>query len=169
MLFLYCFRDVIVQTLTSLDDISSGTLGALLGAVVGGVLALAGSFWASSVQLKGRANIKRKETIYIPLFNELMEIHEDILLNNPYPSCVDIGKGTQSYNRHPQYIIWGQIKNDNRFLETPKYLIQQMEKLYFAIFDYVDLRHSADDEIGNIFNEALIKNNLSSYVFKDID
>jgi len=146
--------------MSGLDDLSTGALGALLGAVVGGILTLFGSFLVSSNQQKGQVEIKKKETIYQPLYDELKAINDDIFIRNPYPSFIEFRKGDQTIIPHPQYTVWGRVRLDIRFLETPRILTTQMEKLYLKINNYIEVRNAAHDEIRQIFNETLVAHGL---------
>ena len=134
-----------------------GVFGTLLGAVIGGLFSLIGSIAVNKNQIKTQSQIKRKEQIYIPLYDELMEIHNDILKRNPYPSYVVFRKGDQTTVPHPQFAVWKSIKADSRYLETPKKLTRVMEKLEKSIIAYTEVRSNAGDIFTEILNETLKK------------
>lgn len=60
-----------------------GIIGTLLGAVVGAVFTLLGSIWVNTQQKKEEWNRKRAREIYRPLYDELVNIHRNILKENP--------------------------------------------------------------------------------------
>jgi len=144
--------DTINQTQSGLND---GLVGALLGALIGGALALYGSVWVMKRQAKAQAEKNRRETIYKPLYNELMNIQGHILQVNPFPRFIAFKKGAQTIQPHPQYSVWGEIELDTRILETPKALIAQMKKLYLGIEEYLKASSTAREEVRHILNEAL--------------
>lgn len=56
-----------------------GVIGTLLGALIGGVFSLMGSVWVNSKQQRAVQNVKRKNVIYSPLYDELVDIQDHIL------------------------------------------------------------------------------------------
>lgn len=138
-----------------------GVAGTLIGAVIGGFFSLMGSVWVNSKQQKATQNIKRKNVIYSPIYDELVDIQNRILIENPYPTIVRFEKGMQTMLPHPQFSAWGRIKADTRYLEVPDLLAKQMEQLEEAVHKYQNIRGSASNEIQKIFNEILRKNSLA--------
>lgn len=66
-----------------------GIYGTLLGgAFIGGTFTLIGSVWVNNRHVKAQANIKRKNLIYRPLYDEIAEIHNNILEENPFPNYI---------------------------------------------------------------------------------
>ncbi len=137
-----------------------GVVGTLLGAVIGGTFSLLGSVWINNRQQRAIQNIKRKNVIYSPLYDELIDIQNNILEQNPYPSYIVFKKGTQTMAPHPQYDAWRRIKSDTRYLEVPNCLKLQIEKLEDSIQNYITARHKVDDEVQKILNDVLVKNEL---------
>lgn len=137
-----------------------GVIGTLLGAVVGGVFTLLGSVWVNSKQQKAVQNVRRKNVIYSPLYDELIDIQNRILKLNPYPTYVLFKKGPQTMDPHPQFSAWGRIKADTRYLEVPDILIKKMEQLEAAIHKYQSIRGKASDEIQTILNDVLRDNRM---------
>lgn len=142
------------------DPTKVGVIGTLLGAVAGGVFSLLGSVWVTNRQQHTQFEIKRKNIIYKPLYDELVDIKENILPVNPYPIHIEFIAGRQSINPHPQYSAWGRIKNDSRYLETPQVLKTQMENLYKAIEVYIQVRRQASLQIGLLLNDVLTNNGI---------
>lgn len=139
-----------------------GVIGTLLGALIGGVFSLMGSVWVNSKQQRALQNVKRKNVIYSPLYDELVDIQNNILQQNPYPNYVVFKKDTQTILPHPQFSAWGRIKADTRYLEVPNILIKQMEQLEEAVHCYQSVRYKANEEIQKILNDVLKDNNLGT-------
>lgn len=139
-----------------------GVIGTLLGALIGGAFSLIGSVWVNSKQQRAVQNVKRKNIIYSPLYDELVDIQDHILRKNPYPDYIVFKKERQTILPHPQFSAWGRIKSDTRYLEVPDILAKQMEQLEESIHCYQEVRQKADDEIQNILNNVLKDNNLKT-------
>lgn len=139
----------------SIDATNIGVIGTLLGAIVGGIFTLMGSIYVNNKQLTSNFEIKRKNIIYRPLYDELLEIRKILVEENPYPHYVEFERTTQTIVRHPQFNAWNRIKNDSRILETPKCLKEQYNKLINCIEEYIKIRNSVNESIKNILNEEL--------------
>lgn len=135
-----------------------GVIATLLGAVIGGVFTLLGSIWVNKREQKSIYNLRRKNIIYSPLYDELVNIKRNILEKNQYPGYIVFGIGQQTIIPHPQYSAWDRIKNDTRYLEVPLLLKDQMKKLYDILREYISIRNSADAEIKEIVNKVLVMN-----------
>lgn len=135
-----------------------GVIATLLGAVIGGVFTLLGSIWVNKREQKSIYNLRRKNIIYSPLYDELINIKRNILEKNQYPVYIAFGIGQQTIIPHPQYSAWDRIKNDTRYLEVPLLLKDQMEKLYDTLREYISIRNSANAEIKEIVNKVLVMN-----------
>ncbi len=135
-----------------------GVIATLLGAVIGGVFTLLGSIWVNKREQKSIYNLRRKNIIYSPLYDELINIKRNILGKNQYPNYIVFAIGQQTIIPHPQYSAWDRIKNDTRYLEVPLLLKNQMEKLYDTLREYISIRNSADTEIKEIVNKVLVMN-----------
>lgn len=135
-----------------------GVIATLLGAVIGGVFTLLGSIWVNKREQKSIHNLRRKNIIYSPLYDELINIKSNILEKNQYPGYIVFGIGQQTIIPHPQYSAWDRIKNDTRYLEVPLLLKNQMEKLYDILREYISIRNSANAEIKEIVNKVLLMN-----------
>ena len=55
-------------------SVEEGSFSALLGALVGGFFSLAGSIGVAKMQQKSQREILKKNTIYKPLYDELMKL-----------------------------------------------------------------------------------------------
>ena len=132
-----------------------GIIGTLLGAVVGAVFTLLGSIWVNTQQKKEEWNRKRAREIYRPLYDELVNIHRNILKENPYPVLIEFRAGHQTIKPHPQYVEWRKIELDSRYLQVPMELKKQMERLFEAVDDYLIKRETASDEVKRILDSVL--------------
>lgn len=130
-------------------------VGTLLGAIIGGVFTLIGSIYVNKKQLKAQTHIKRKNLIYKPLYDELCEIENDVLATNPYPSMIFFETLDRASQKFPQYTVWGRIKSDTRYLETPKILIEEIDKLYNKIGNYINARNNDNEMMTELANEIL--------------
>lgn len=145
-------------TIITNDPTTFGVIATLLGAVIGGVFTLLGSIWVNKREQKSIYNLRRKNIIYSPLYDELINIKRNILEENQYPVYIVFGIEQQTIIPHPQYSAWDRIKNDTRYLEVPLLLKDQMEKLYDTLRKYISIRNSADAEIKEIVNKVLVVN-----------
>ena len=134
-----------------------GVIGTLLGAIIGGVFTLIGSLCVGKQQIKAQNQIRRKNIIYKPLYDELFEIHNSILKENPYPLYIDFQKGSQTWLKHPQFVIWGSIKLDSRYLETPSKIARIMDRLEENVKKYLEQRLSINKVVTKILNDILLR------------
>ena len=139
------------------DSTLVGIIGTLLGAIIGGIFTLVGSLCVGKQQIKAQNQIRRKNVIYKPLYDELAEIHNLILKDNPYPLLIDFQKGSQTILRHPQFVVWGRIKADSRYLETPKKLARLLDCLEDNVRSYLSQRHEVNNVVTKILNNVLMR------------
>lgn len=139
------------------DATTMGIVGTLLGAIVGGIFTLIGSIYVNNKQLTANFEIKRKNIIYRPLYDELLEVNKIITEENPYPTYIVFEKRTQTIVRHPQLDAWNRINSDSRILETPECLKKQYNKLIDSIKKYEKERNTVNEPIKNALNEELSK------------
>lgn len=158
--FTLLLRNVDISSITS-DPTIFGALGTLVGAFIGGFFTLAGSIWAIRREQKAKQNVRRKNIIYSPLYDELTDIQDRILPQNPYPLFVTFETGPQTICPHPQFAAWGRIKADTRYLEVPRMLAEQLDAVEGAIEDYLANRANASKETMRILNEVLAEYGLS--------
>lgn len=145
-----------------------GVIGTLVGAVIGGFFSLMGSVWVNSKQQRATQNIKRKNVIYSPLYDELVDIQDRILQQNPYPRYIAFEKETQTIIPYPQFLAWKRIKADSRYLEVPNILIKQMDELENVIHRYLEVRQKVSDEVQAILNDILKENELKICCIRNI-
>ncbi|WP_215112412.1 MULTISPECIES: hypothetical protein [unclassified Exiguobacterium] len=169
LLTLYIF--FLLQSTTVNMNISAsmiGIFGAILGAIVGGVLTLFGSIYVNNNQMRSKSAIQRKNIIYKPLYDELIEVRNILNESNPYPTYVTFTKGQQTIKPHPQFSAWGRIKNDSRYIQTPRYLSEGMEELYEVVIEYLESFPKASDEIQNRINELLYERHKTKFTLMNL-
>ena len=130
-------------------------VGTLLGAIIGGVFTLIGSIYVNKKQLKAQTHIKRKNLIYKPLYDELCEIENDVLVTNPFPSMIFFETLDRVSQKFPQYTVWGRIKSDTRYLETPQILIEEVDRLFEKIEKYLKARNNNNEMMTELANNIL--------------
>lgn len=162
IIYLYKKTNININVFETVRNWSSETIavaGTLLGAVIGGVFTLLGSVYVNKKQLKTQTQIKRKNIIYKPLYDELCDIKNNILSENPYPDIITFKTEDWGRLKVPQYTVWDRIKADTRYLETPKTVIDEMEDLYLKINEYLKTRVGNNEEmtmlINDIFQEVI--------------
>ena len=78
----------ILDKIKNWDGETIAVAGTLLGAIIGGIFTLIGSIYVNKKQIKAQTNIKKKNLIYKPLYDELMDIENEVLKSNPFPHNV---------------------------------------------------------------------------------
>lgn len=124
------------------DPGTAGIFGSLLGAVVGGMLTFIAAIYIQRNQTAAKGAVTRKNTIYTPLFDELVNV-KAILEENPFPQSFEIGSGRQTARPHPIFGAWERIKEDSRILQVPKYIANSLEDYTESVLTYLTLRHDA--------------------------
>lgn len=132
-----------------------GVLGTLLGALIGGIFSLAGAISVGKHHLKAQTQVRRKNVIFKPLYDELNYIHNTILEKNPYPQRISFEEQPQTMLRFPQYTAWGRIKLDTRYLETPRKLSNILQQLETDAKEYLNALYTAEKVMMTILNEIL--------------
>lgn len=153
ILFLLRFSNIFV--FNSSSDLT-GVVGTAIGAIIGGALALLGSIYVHNNQLKANAAITRKNSIYKPLFDELI-VNEKELKTNPYPLNIEISKNTQESELFLEYLVWEQIKDDSRILQIPELLVEELELLNEKINSYKNKINQASEDVQQKIDEVLLR------------
>lgn len=134
----------------------TGIVDTLIGAVVGGVLALLGSIVTNRSQQKAQAARERSRIVYKPLYDELMNIHAVVLRDNPFPFRIEYGEKTPACDpQDPRYCLWGKIQNDSRLFLVPQKLRNVMDDLYKKIAAYSVAIEPATRVINEIFRTTV--------------
>lgn len=138
------------------SDTSIAVWSTLFGAIVGGVFTLWGTQIESRRSARAAFYTRQKEEILSPLYDELKEIQDVVLKENPYPSMIVFQKGPQTMRPHPQYTVWGKIQIDTRYFDTPKNVRTFMDELYRLIHQYLAYRSTASSAVSNAINEVFL-------------
>lgn len=134
-----------------------GVFGAVLGAFVGGSLAFIGSIYVNNNQLKSKSAIYRKNVIYKPLYDELITNKNILEEENSYPYTVNFTKVDSHGMNWTEYSAWNRIKNDSRYIQTPKFLAHALDDLNIKIQAYLDSLSSGAEDVHKKLEEILIE------------
>lgn len=154
LIFMFC-RFNIIKKISQWEGETIAVVGTLLGAIIGGVFTLLGSIYINKKQLKAQTQIKKKNLIYKPLYDELSQIENNILSSNPFPHIVSLNNNEEGWRLCPQYTVWNRIKSDTRYLETPKELVCEYEKLIDKVQQYLRAREKDNEEMTLLINSIL--------------
>ncbi len=145
----------LIEKISQWQGETIAVVGTLLGAIIGGIFTLLGSIYINKKQLKAQTQIKKKNLIYKPLYDELSQIENDILSSNPFPHIISLKNNEEGWRHCPQYTVWNRIKSDTRYLEAPKELISEYEKLLEKIQRYIEARKNNNDIMTKLINGIL--------------
>lgn len=149
-------------------SVEEGSFSALLGALVGGFFSLAGSIGVAKMQQKSQREILKKNTIYKPLYDELMK-NDDILRGeNPFPMEVWCDTNPRTIVESPSFAAWNRIQRDNRLLDVPESIQTQMNDLEKAIERYLRLRRGVGTPVQKICYETLKAQGKETVLFTNI-
>lgn len=149
-------------------SVEEGSFSALLGALVGGFFSLAGSIGVAKMQQKSQREILKKNTIYKPLYDELMK-NDDILRGeNPFPMEVWCDTNPRTIVESPSFAAWNRIQRDNRLLDVPESIQTQMNDLEKIIERYLRLRRGVGTPVQKICYETLKAQGKETVLFTNI-
>lgn len=168
ILIILYYKFNLIEKIGTFSSETIAVIGTLLGAIIGGVFTLIGSIYVNKNQLKAQTYIKRKNVIYKPLYDEICDIEYNILVKNPFPEIIEFRLIEHGYLKCPQYTVWERIKSDTRYLETPKKLIAEIDKLYEKIANYQCALIGTGEIIRNIVNNILQNEIGTQYNIKNI-
>lgn len=146
-----------------------GVVGTLLGAVVGGIFSLAGSVWVARMQQKAQREVLKKNIIYKPLYDELIKNDRLLKQENPYPRIMRSNNERSSFETALEFCIWTKIKDDSRFLETPKSISEKMIELQQIAEDFMTIKKVAIAEINKCWKESLTKFDIEPDCYSSMD
>lgn len=150
VLIYYGVRGMIPQM-----PVEDGSFSALLGALVGGFFSLAGSIGVAKMQQKSQREILKKNTIYKPLYDELMSNTDILKDENPFPTEIWCDVNPRTIIASPSFMTWNRIQRDNRLLDVPESIQGKMDELEKIITQYLNLRKSVGNSVQKISNEIL--------------
>jgi len=114
-----------------------------LGAIAFGIHKFNEGLKRRDEQLERQAHVRKSETIYQPLYNELVEERNLIFATQiPKPQM-------------PRTNVWGEIQKDHRKFDVPKELNAQMGELCSKIEECQITWSIAANEVGCIFNATI--------------
>jgi hypothetical protein len=144
LVFLAFIRFLLVSSKSSfalLDFIRDPVVSALTGAFLGGAIAFFGSVYVQKAQVKSDAAVRRRDEIYVPLYNELLSVRKS-LGKKPCPySFVYEAKDGSPFS--PKFAIWTSFRSDNRHLHVPKQLAKSLDEFISVTNRYSEARREA--------------------------
>ena len=149
-------------------SVEEGSFSALLGALVGGFFSLAGSIGVAKMQQKSQREILKKNTIYKPLYDELMKNDDILRSKNPFPMEVWCDTNPRTIVESPSFAAWNRIQRDNRLLDVPESIQTQMNDLEETIERYLRLRRGVGTPVQKICYEALKAQGKENVLFTNI-
>ena len=149
-------------------SVEEGSFSALLGALVGGFFSLAGSIGVAKMQQKSQREILKKNTIYKPLYDELMKNDDILRSENPFPMEVWCDTNPRTIVESPSFAAWNRIQRDNRLLDVPESIQTQMNDLEETIERYLRLRRGAGTPVQKICYETLRAQGKENVLFTNI-
>ncbi len=132
----------------------------LIAAILGGALAFYGSVYVQRSELQAKSSIRRRDEIYIPLYNEFLEIKRN-LHEHPCPSNYKFSK-QEGYLNDPQFLIWNKFKNDYKILEVPKVIGNALDEYLLLIGMYLTEYKKAvsDHNVESAIKKIIIQNSV---------
>lgn len=149
-------------------SVEEGSFSALLGALVGGFFSLAGSIGVAKMQQKSQREILKKNTIYKPLYDELMKNDDILRSENPFPMEVWCDTNPRTIVESPSFAAWNRIQRDNRLLDVPESIQTQMNDLEETIERYLRLRRGVGIPVQKICYETLKAQGKEDVLFTNI-
>lgn len=149
-------------------SVEEGSFSALLGALVGGFFSLAGSIGVAKMQQKSQREILKKNTIYKPLYDELMKNDDILRSENPFPMEVWCDTNPRTIVESPSFAAWNRIQRDNRLLDVPESIQTQMNDLEETIERYLRLRRGVGTPVQKICYETLKAQGKENVLFTNI-
>lgn len=131
----------------------AGIFGVLAGVIGGGLV----SVYVQRKQIEAESALKRKHEIYIPLYNDMIESIK--ATKTP---------GFPSLNAFPYETEWIKIKQDQRYIDTPDYLVTVLNGLYKVYEEYKEAWEKAEAEISASVERIIIVKHNARYNIANI-
>lgn len=126
---------------------------AVIGTLVGAVASYLATTQVQKEQIKANIAIAKKDRIYIPLYNELLETKE-ILEALPYPSMFLFRPGDRRANPFPRFQVWQTIQEDERRFQVPDWLRKTLDNYRLLAERYLSIRGQAENEVMTVMVRA---------------
>jgi hypothetical protein len=135
-------------------------LSTLIAAIFGGALAFYGSVYVQKSELRSKSSIRRRDEIYIPLYNELLNM-ESNLIEYPCPSGFKLLEN-MGYHNDPIFLVWNKFKKDYRKFLVPTILNRVLEEFILLTNEYTKFYNEAsqDPEVQLLIKEIIISNSV---------
>jgi hypothetical protein len=145
-------------TLTNL--LKDPVISTLIGAIIGGTMSFYGSIFVQQNQVKALSAIRRRDEIFIPLYNELLALKK-FLSENPNFSQIKYSKQS-TYPNDPLFLLWPSFKEDNRHLQIPKPLSYSLDQFMEICDSYTKQRSIAvdDKKVGDVIKKVILNNSI---------
>lgn len=130
----------------------------LLGAVIGGALAFYGSVYVQRAQIRSLAAIRRRDEIFIPLYNELLALRKS-LSERPCPQEFAFDS-KHNHPHSPRFTVWPSLKEDSRNLQVPNALAAALSQFVEVVGSYTTAWAKAthDSEVDKVIRNIIITN-----------
>ncbi len=145
-----------VRLLTE-ELINNPLFTALVGAIIGGLLAFYVSIYIFNAERKAHAALSRRDVIFIPLYNDLL-LFKESLSKDPCPGRIVINPEEKPFFS-PKFSIWTSFKSDYRHLSVPKQLAFVLDQFMESIQKFSEMKKLACEDESV---KETIKNILSS-------
>lgn len=145
---------------SSLKILSDPFLSTLLAAILGGALAFYGSVYVQKSELRAQASIRRRDEIYIPIYNELLDLQSN-LIEFPCPSGFTLNENV-GYPNDPKFLVWNKFKTDYRKLQVPKILSSAFDEFNLLTAEYEKIHDIAikDTEVELTLKRIISSNSV---------
>jgi hypothetical protein len=154
----YQFTNKGISTPTWLSSISNPVVSSLAGTLLGGAIGFFGSVHVQKRQVRSEAAIRRRDEIYTPLYEELLELRQH-LHEKPCPDEFNYQMERDAYYL-PKFAVWSSFKHDSRKLQVPKRLAKALDEFVIIIEKYVEAKKDAvrdsrvEDKIKEILRDS---------------
>lgn len=138
-------------------------LSTLVAALLGGALAFYGSVYVQKSELRSNASIRRRDEIYKPLYNELLQMQSN-LIEFPCPSGFKLFEN-MGYHNDPKFLEWNKFKKDYRVLQVPKIINSTLEELIILFTDYSKNYNKAiaDPKVESAIRKIITSNSIKNF------
>ena len=142
--FIISYIRTISHNNSTVMDITYGILSTLIGAFIGGFCSLAAAIYAGDQQIKTTirhdSRVKMKDTYYLPIYLELIEIEEQLLTRDGW--CEQL-----------MCAEWERIRKAATVLEIPQSIIKPLNNMYKTYSEHH--KEPLDDEYRTAYLKDL--------------